>query len=323
MIPKNTHANAVSIKQALNANIPSLLAALGIAWDGRGQHIRCPLPTHNDRNPSFRWDNKRQAWFCSCGGGDVIALIQGVLSLSFKDALKWASQWLYGDYQPSLARTPVIPLQNATGAAFSVNENKERALKIWKQAKPLAGTLAERYLQEHRGITLNPLPPSLRFHPRLYHKDNEQHFPALVAAIQAPDRAITAVHRIFLDGTTAAKANVPNPKLTLGSMNGGAVRLAAAGETLILCEGLEDGLTLLQATGLPTWATLGTAGLKGVVLPDTVKEAIIAADGDEAGQKAAIAAAERFTREGREVRIATPPQHHKDFNALKQKDLVL
>ena len=80
---------------------------------------------------------------------------------------------------------------------------------------------------------------------------------------------------------------------------------------------------MLQATGLPTWATLGTAGLKGVVLPDTVQEIIIAADSDPAGQKAALAAAERLTREGHKVRIATPPQHHKDFNALKQKDLVV
>ena len=315
--------NASLIKERLHATLPSLFTALGISTDGRGQHIRCPLPSHNDRNPSFRWDNKRLAWFCSCGGGDVLALVQGMLSLSFTDALKWACAWLDGDCHTTLANTPATPLKKPNSAAVSVNENKERALKIWKQAKPLAGTLAERYLQEHRGITLNPLPPSLRFHPRLYHKDSEQHFPALVTAIQAPDKAITAVHRIFLDPTTAAKANVQNPKLTLGSMNGGAVRLAAAGETLILCEGLEDGLTLLQATGLPTWATLGTAGLVNVHIPDTVQEIIIAADSDPAGQKAALAAAERFTREGREVRIATPPQNQKDFNALKQKDLVI
>lgn len=315
--------NAAITKERLHATLPSLFTALGISTDGRGQHICCPLPSHDDRNPSFRWDNKRQAWFCSCGGGDVIALIQGIIGVSFPEALKWACAWLDGDLNTTLANIPAIPLKKANSAAVSVNENKERALKIWKEAKPLAGTVAERYLCEHRGITLSPLPLSLRFHPRLYHKDSKQYFPALVAAIQAPDRSLTAVHRIFLDATTAKKANVTNQKLTLGSMNGGAVRLAAAGETLILCEGLEDGLTLLQATGLPTWATLGTAGLKGVVLPDTVQEIIIAADSDPAGQKAAIAAAERFTREGRKVRIATPPQNQKDFNALKQKDLAI
>jgi DNA primase len=59
------------------------------------------------------------------------------------------------------------------------------------------------------------------------------------------------------------------------------------------------------------------------MLPDTVQEIIIAADSDPAGQKAALAAAERFTREGHKVRIATPPQNQKDFNALKQKDLII
>ena len=35
---------------------------------------------------------------------------------------------------------------------------RRRALQIWRQAKPIAGTLAERYLVEHRGIDLAALP---------------------------------------------------------------------------------------------------------------------------------------------------------------------
>ena len=47
-------------------------------------------------------------------------------------------------------------------------------------------------------------------------------------------------------------------------MGGGAVRLAPAAETLVLAEGVETGLAVQQATGLPTWATLGTSNLKKV-----------------------------------------------------------
>jgi DNA primase len=52
---------------------------------------------------------------------------------------------------------------------------------------------------------------------------------------------------------------------------------------------------------------LGTSGLKAVILPLEVKTVIIAADADEAGEKAAQDAARRFYLEGREVKIARPP----------------
>jgi DNA primase len=46
-------------------------------------------PFHTDRTPSMKIDPKRQTFFCfSCqSGGDVIAFIQRLHGLSFKDAL--------------------------------------------------------------------------------------------------------------------------------------------------------------------------------------------------------------------------------------------
>lgn len=72
------------------------------------------------------------------------------------------------------------------------------------------------------------------------------------------------------------------------------MRLAAAGETLQLCEGIETGLALLQAAGNPTWATLGTSGLASVVLPPGVRRVVICADGDPPGEAAAMKAARRL-----------------------------
>jgi hypothetical protein len=51
--------------------------------------------------------------------------------------------------------------------------------------------------------------------------------------------------------------------------------------------GIETALSVLQATGKPVWACLGTSGLKAVILPPEVKTVVIAADADEAGEKAA------------------------------------
>ncbi len=56
-------------------------------------------------------------------------------------------------------------------------------------------------------------------------------------------------------------------------------------------------------------------GLKAVMVPDNVREVVILADGDDAGESAAQEAAERFLTQGREVRIARPPTG-KDFNDL-------
>ena len=310
------------INATLSADVERLVGALLPAARREGMHLVMGN-IQGDAGQSLKINlagKHRGHWrdFATGEYGDCLALVGVVLGMSFPNALQWALEWLGGNYQSTLAKAPAISHQKQEIDTVSANKNKVRAVEIWKAAKPIHGTLAEKYLREHRGISLNPLPPSLRFHPRLWHKYSKQYFPALVAAIQAPDGTITAVHRIFLCPTTGRKANVSEPKLTLGRMNGGAVRLAAAGETLILCEGLEDALTILQAKGLPVWATCGASGFKSVVLPDVVHTVIIAADRDEneTGKKAALAAAQLFTEQKRQVRIATPPAFVKDFNEL-------
>ena len=57
------------------------------------------------------------------------------------------------------------------------------------------------------------------------------------------------------------------------------------------------------------------SGLKAVAMPPEVRTVIIAADGDEPGEKAAQEAASRFYREGRTAKIARPPRGQ-DFNDL-------
>ena len=130
-----------------------------------------------------------------------------------------------------------------------------------------------------------------------------------------PSREVMAVHRTFLTATVNAKAPVTQNKMMLGPCAGGAVRLTAAQDELVLAEGIETALSILQATGQPTWACLSTSGLKTVLLPPEVKTVTIGADGDSAGEKAAEEAASRLYREGREVKIARPPDGF-DFNNL-------
>src|SRR5271157_2568439 len=52
-----------------------ILASLGITPGRRGAHIRCPFPSHPDRNPSWRWDHRAARYHCTCGGGDILDLV--------------------------------------------------------------------------------------------------------------------------------------------------------------------------------------------------------------------------------------------------------
>jgi putative DNA primase/helicase len=93
------------------------------------------------------------------------------------------------------------------------------------------------------------------------------------------------------------------------------VRLGVPGDLLMVGEGIETCLAAMQATGHPAWAALSTSGLRALDLPNTVREVIVLADGDDPGEAAARDCALRWKREGRSVRIARPPRGT-DFNDL-------
>jgi putative DNA primase/helicase len=58
-----------------------------------------------------------------------------------------------------------------------------------------------------------------------------------------------------------------------------------------------------------------TAGLRSLNLPRDARDVIVLADGDDPGEAAAQDCARRWSRKGRRVRIARPPQGM-DFNDL-------
>jgi hypothetical protein len=191
------------------------------------------------------------------------------------------------------------------------DKRTDAARRIWREAQPAAGTLVASYLRS-RSIDIPP-PPTIRFHKACWHSGARRPFPAMVAAVQGPDGRLVAVQRTYLRPDGSGKADVNPAKKALGPTSGGAVRLAAASDGLLIGEGIERTLSAMQASGRPAWATLGTSGMKGLILPDHVRELVIIADADPPGIAAANAAADRWTGEGRTVRIAVPPAG-RDFN---------
>ena len=87
-----------------------------------------------------------------------------------------------------------------------------------------------------------------------------------------------------------------------------------------MCEGIETGLSYMEATGTPTWAALSASGIRALILPEHVRTVVIACDPDPVGIMAARAAARRWLAEGRRVSICRPPLGL-DFNDLAREAL--
>jgi len=70
--------------EALRALAPELSEAI----DAGGREVRCPLPGHNDQNPSFRYDDKGAGRaICSCGSYDGIGLLKKLRGWDFPTTL--------------------------------------------------------------------------------------------------------------------------------------------------------------------------------------------------------------------------------------------
>jgi hypothetical protein len=193
------------------------------------------------------------------------------------------------------------------------NGNGEFALRIWNECAPAHGTPVETYLAS-RGITI-PIPETIRFHGRLKYPGGG-FWPAMVALVERGKNAV-AIHRTYLRHDGSGKAPVPDgAKKMLGPCVGGAVRLSPPGYTLVVGEGIETCLSVLQASGKPTWAALSTSGLKGLELPDVARDIVIATDADEAGEAAACEAGRKWRDAGLVVRIARPAGSFRDFNDM-------
>ena len=213
-------------------------------------------------------------------------------------------------YEPPSASE--VARRKAEDEAQAIKRSKQSE-SIWKEAVQIAGTPAEAYLRS-RGITCE-LPKSLRYHPECWHGATARKLPAMIAAVQG--KKLPAIHRTYLKPDGAGKAEVTPSKAMLGSVLGGSVRLSRGHEALVVCEGIETGLSLcsgLLDAGTEVWAALSTSGIRGLVLPDLKsRNIIVAADGDTAGRSAALELSERATRLGWNVSNLDAPDGQ-DFN---------
>ena len=218
--------------------------------------------------------------------------------------------------------TPPSPAENERRIAEERRKQASRLAmcnEVFNQAHTCEGTPAQTYLEEVRGIKglrFNKMKNTLRFHPEVLHTPSAQRLPAIIARIRGVDGRPLGIHRTYLLPDGSGKAAVTPAKMMLGPSSGGAVRFGPDGPVIALAEGIETALSVVRASRMTVWATLGTSGLKGLILPlpPIAEVVIICADNDEAGLDAAESKAARLKAEGRMVSIVYPPAPGDDFN---------
>jgi phage/plasmid primase-like uncharacterized protein len=277
------------------------IAAKGSGWRGD-----CPACGYKTTFSLDKGEGGRAVWHChSCddwrGIGDAI-----------RDA--------FGGTYTAPARPAAT-----SGADEAAKREKARlrALAVWGEGVPIAGTLAAVYLAA-RGLP-GAASYALRFHGALYNAEAGQRLPAMVARVTLPATGeVIAVHRTYLSADGRGKAAVDTPKKTLGSIRGGVIALDALPSVwpLVIGEGIETALSARAILGGGSaWAAIAAGNLAAIALPAEARAVIIAADPDAPGQSAAWAAAGRWRAEGRSVKVATPPAGQ-DFNDMLRARLA-
>lgn len=281
-------------------NAAEIAAALG-STQRSGRWWRCVCPVHGSRTGHSATlalqdgpDGLIVRCFADCRREDILAELRrrGLLG--------------GGAERCGEARPPIDPREHERRIAV--------ACRIWEAGRDARGTPVAHYLAG-RGIPIEP-PPCLRWALRCWHRGTGAYLPAMLARVDGPDGELVGVHRTYLrrDGGGWHRRD----RASLGPIAGGAVRLAPAADMLLVGEGIESVLSAMILGRRSGWAALSTSGLKVLILPPMVRDIIIAADHDKngAGERAARAAALRWVREGRRVRIALPSERGTDFNDL-------
>ena len=291
------------------ANPLPIIAARLVPLRQSGREWTACCPFHADRTPSFTiYDSGRRFKCFGCGAsGDVLDFVQRAYRVTLPQAARMLSAGeapFCADNARARRMREVVADQSQTSTA--------NAQAVWKRAIPADGTLAEAYLR-WRAID-PPYPAALRFAALPF--GNSKPLPCLVCAVRDIAGRVTGIQRIWLADDGQGKAAVPKPKLSLGRLRGGAIRLGDldGSGAVTVCEGPEDGLSLAAIVGGPVWVAAGASFLPRMEFPPEVRSVLIGADNDPAGWEAADKAARAFASRGLAVRILRPLDGFKDFN---------
>ncbi len=297
------------IKALLQTRILALAQHLAPEGTRSGAYWIAKNPTRADRRAGSFWIKLTGipgAWRDEATGdkGDVIGLIQYVTGHDFRRSLEWARDWLGlarlddDAIRRARAERQHDAARDAAREARVLEHNRRQAKALWLKAAGILNTPAETYLREARGVDVRQLrriPGAIRCGLRR-HKESGQTLPCLLSMMtSSADDTFAAVHAVFLAPDGRAKADVSPQRKIWPSFKGATIRLARGEtgrsvadaaklgllDTLVLCEGVEDGLAIaLACPEYRVWAAGSLGNLAHVTLPPTCDAVIVAADND-------------------------------------------
>lgn len=287
-------------------SLRTIVQTLGGDLYDRGRRANIPAPGHSpaDRSVSLLLEGDRVVVH-TFGGGDWREVLDHLRDRGLID-------------------TANAPLSLAGAAkrseppAASALERRDAALRLWEGGRAIGGTASERYCRL-RGV-LRPLPDRqvLRHNPEApvsaYRRGGYAR-QALLAGIQAPDGALTAVEVTYLTPQGRRASDLRLARKTVGPAPGGcAVRLDPAADEMLVGEGVFTALSASEWFGLPAWALMSTRNLRVWCAPEGVRSVLIAADRGKDGEASAEVLRARLLDAGVSVTIAVPPGSYGDWN---------
>jgi|SRR6516162_1183680 len=192
-----------------------------------------------------------------------------------------------------------------------------KARWLWRSRRPIAGTIAERYLRKPRGIS-GPLPSTLGFLPA-----RGDYSPAVIAAFGIPtepepgvlaiaDTDISGVHITRLKPDGSGKDPHEPAKIMIGKSLGWPIVLAPVNDSggLGVVEGIECGLSIVSVTGLGMWVAGSASRLPALAerVPDYTNDVTIFAHTDTDGMHHAAELERRLRARGLSAATAKLPE---------------
>lgn len=195
-----------------------------------------------------------------------------------------------------------------------------KALGLWRRRNSIANTPAETYLRDARGYR-GPIPATIGFLPA-----SGDFPPAMITAIgtarettpgnlEIDDEGVRGVHLTSLKGDGSGKAGTDRDKIIFGKSLGSPIVLAPPNDLLGLAitEGIEDALSVHEATRLGVWAAGSASRMPALAnaVPDYIECITIVADGDDTGRDNAQKLRAALANRNCDVRIVIPSENRR------------
>jgi hypothetical protein len=195
-----------------------------------------------------------------------------------------------------------------------------KALGLWRRRNSIVNTPGATYLRDARAYR-GPIPATIGFLAA-----SGDFPPAMIAAIgtarettpgtlEVDDESVRGVHLTSLKCDGSAKAGTDRDKIIMGKSLGSPIVLAPPNDLLGLAitEGIEDALSVHEATELGVWAAGSASRMLALAnaVPDYIECITIVADGDDTGRDNAQRLAAALADCNCDVRIVVPSENRR------------